>query len=212
MHTSASRPPVRQVLGAVMRARRDDQLDDLGVPGGSAALDELHPRELLERARHELLRQCHQTQLKQLAGSVAGHRSQFPVLIAGDFNVGGPASGDERLAHEADPSGHPYGGNPGYDFMMNYFAQPRDLWLEAHPHARDADDGFSYDAVTNHLAYDAYRERIDYLLAPEHPVCKKSGPYDVRVRQMELVRWRTPEGSEISDHCGGGHERGRGGC
>jgi endonuclease/exonuclease/phosphatase family metal-dependent hydrolase len=151
---------------------------------------------------------CHERELAQLAKSLALHASGNPytlggnpVLIAGDFNIGGPDSIDALAQHDADPRDHPFEGNPGYDFIRNYLSGPRDLWLEAHPQMRDSNDAYTYDIGTNPLAYDSGRERIDYLLAPTDPRFVRS-ELTVRVKSMEIVRWKTADGTPVSDHYG----------
>jgi hypothetical protein len=152
---------------------------------------------------------CHKVEVRHLADYVASYSGEWndhgwngnAVLIAGDLNMGGPISLEEKRQHDADPKAHPYQGNPGYDYLMTYLRNPRDLWLEAHPQQESANEGYTYDPVTNPLAYDAGRERIDYLLSPTDPHFQRS--FDtLRVKHMEVVRWQTPRGINISDHYG----------
>jgi len=63
---------------------------------------------------------CHKEQLLELAEFIRTHspRSGNPVIVMGDFNIGGPPA---------------CCGNPGYEDITAILGSPRDLWWEAHP-------------------------------------------------------------------------------
>jgi endonuclease/exonuclease/phosphatase family metal-dependent hydrolase len=152
---------------------------------------------------------CHHTQSRELAKAISAwsglnaFKGQIgnPVLIAGDLNMGGPISVEERNLHLQNPIRYPYTGNPGYESLIRSLFSTRDLWLEAHPHLDLQHEGYTYDAFTNPLAYDSGRERIDYLLSPSE-IPFHVTPYQLRARSMDVVRWKTDAGNPISDHYG----------
>ena len=86
--------------------------------------------------------------------------SGYPVLIMGDFNIGGP-----------NPTASNCGGNDGYDDIMMLLGNPRDLWLEAH--SQDSIEGATFNGNLNTLAAGSYK-RIDFIFAPEHPLLTNS--------------------------------------
>jgi hypothetical protein len=61
--------------------------------------------------------------------------SRNPVLILGDFNIGGPPSGR---------------GNPGYEDIVAILKSPDDLWTSARPR----EDGYTFDCLVNNTASD----------------------------------------------------------
>ncbi len=113
-----------------------------------------------------------------------------PVLIVGDFNTGGPTSAKQKP---------PYSGNGGYGNVMDAMGHPRDLWLEF-----GSGDGYTYDCKQNNTAEPCdYRERIDYMLLPESRKILSPSSENVLVPvKIEVVRWKTPGGQNVSDHFG----------
>ena len=111
--------------------------------------------------------------------------SRNPVLILGDFNIGGPPSGR---------------GNSGYDDIFAILKSPDDLWMSARPR----ENGYTFDCFANNTAAAQsdcdYQNRIDYMFAATDSSLTNS-PYLVRVSKkfdMSLVRWRV-EPSRLSE-------------
>lgn len=127
---------------------------------------------------------CRAVQAGELAAAMKAAPATVPVLIAGDFNTGGPlARGDQA----------PYPGNGGYDAMLASLGSPVDLWL-----AHGTGDGATYDCAANSITNCSYRERIDYALLPDAP----SSALMLVPKTVEVVRWTTPAGGDVSDHYG----------
>lgn len=124
-------------------------------------------------------------QLRQLRDQIAKHSrtSRNPVLVLGDFNIGGPPS---------------KGGNPGYKDILAILRNPDDLWMSARPR----ENGYTFDCRANTTAALSgcdYQNRIDYILAATDPSLTNS-PYLVTVSKkldIDLVRWRV-EPSRLS--------------
>ncbi len=151
---------------------------------------------------------CREEQLADLSASVSimsgtpdVRGGGYPVLVVGDFNIGGPANHVERILHERNPKSHRYPGNDGYDDILLYFKNPRDLWLENTP-LNYLKPGFTIDCRLNTLQKNCtHRERIDYLLVPTHRDFVDSR-FDLKMERIEVVRWKTPAGESVSDHFG----------
>lgn len=143
-------------------------------------------------------RDCRKEQLKRLASSVEllsglpqKGRGGNPVLVLGDFNIGGPASILDQP---------PYPGNPGYDDILETLRKPRDLWLEV---GSKAGPGYTYDCAENKTQDCKGRERIDYALLPEAPALfNPSSEWVLSLRSVSVVRWKTDSGQDVSDHYG----------
>lgn len=115
-----------------------------------------------------------------------------PVLIVGDFNTGGPMTATEKP---------PYKGNAGYANIMDALYNPRDLWLELN--GAGGTDGYTYDCPNNSIVKCKYRERIDYILLPEHKkVLADSSEHYLLPVKIDVVRWKTAGGGNVSDHFG----------
>lgn len=114
-----------------------------------------------------------------------------PVLIVGDLNTGGPMSAAERP---------PFAGNGGYEnVVVDALRKPRDLWLELDGGAA----GYTYDCASNSIPKCKYRERIDYMLLPEDKrIVHPSAEFYFAPKAIDVVRWKTPAGGNISDHFG----------
>jgi endonuclease/exonuclease/phosphatase family metal-dependent hydrolase len=125
--------------------------------------------EARERRRLQLL------QLRRTIADVAPE-SGNPVLVLGDFNIGGP------------PSRY---GNSGYADIQSVLEDSDDLWMQAWPRS----DGWTYDCVANSLASGCSddAERIDYILAPTEPALTSSRRVITIARRsdVKIVRWRT---------------------
>jgi endonuclease/exonuclease/phosphatase family metal-dependent hydrolase len=130
-------------------------------------------------------RERRKKQLQQLASKIStlSSKSGNPVIVMGDFNIGGPPS---------------YAGNAGYQDIMNILKSPQDLWMTAHPKS----NGFTYDCQNNTVAKSSGcrgQERIDYIFAITNSaftnsryVIKVANPNDVKV-----VNWHVPA---VRDH------------
>ena len=127
--------------------------------------------------------------VERFSGSPGEERSGNPVLVVGDFNVGGPLSVSEKP---------PYAGNAGYDDVLVALRRPRDLWLEG-----GSGDGFTYDCANNPTQTCKGRERIDYMFLPEDPaLLAPTAPLVLVPKTASVVRWKTPKGRDVSDHYG----------
>ena len=99
-----------------------------------------------------------------------------PVIIFGDFNIGGPPSNN---------------GNLGYPEIRGILQYPKDLWLEAWPR----DTGWTDDCTRNSFGGGSscgVGARIDYILVVTDPALTSS-PYLVTVAKrsdVSVVRWR----------------------
>lgn len=111
--------------------------------------------------------------------------SAGPALLVGDLNTGGPLTSSEKP---------PYSGNGGYDALMKTLGAPLDVWLSL-----GKGNGYTYDCANNHAQKCTERERIDYVLLPP-PVA--AARFALAPVSIDIVRWRTPAGGEISDHFG----------
>jgi endonuclease/exonuclease/phosphatase family metal-dependent hydrolase len=111
-------------------------------------------------------RACRRQELNELAHTVAkrSRESGNPVIITGDFNIGGPPSVCDGGAQC---------GNAGYEDIQAAFHYPRDVWLEAHP----TEDGFTHDdcgvvfrgpyVPGPHGCNEPGGKRIDFILIPD---------------------------------------------
>lgn len=118
-------------------------------------------------------------QLLQLREQIAknSRTSGNPVLVMGDFNIGGPPT---------------YNGNPGHEDILRALGDPDDLWTTARPR----ESGYTVDCVRNTALRAAekgcrYRERIDYLFVVTDPALTNSN-YVVKVAgkdDVSVVRW-----------------------
>ncbi len=134
-------------------------------------------------------RTCRQGMLAQLRNKIheLSSTSGNPVLVMGDFNIGGPPTCT---------------GNPGYGDIMQQLGSPRDLWLEAHP----TSGGFTIDCQENRTLQKKEpgckaRERIDYIFLMTHPYFTNN-PYAVRVRPetVKVVKWDGSAWANGFDH------------
>jgi endonuclease/exonuclease/phosphatase family metal-dependent hydrolase len=115
-----------------------------------------------------------------------------PVIILGDFNIGGPPSNN---------------GNLGYPDIRSILYYPKDLWLEAWPR----DDGWTDDCTRNSFGSGSdcrVGARIDYILIATDPAIT-SNPYVVTVAKpsdVSVVRWRVDRNrvSELEKLTAGG--------
>jgi len=117
--------------------------------------------------------QCRYGQLQQLARGIHERSADSgnPVLVMGDFNIGGP-----------NPTTRTCEGNPGYGDIMDVLRNPRDIWLEAHPNQRGTTEiGDSH-------------KRIDFIFALTDPYFTNSTRQLVisRPESVKLIDWEMP--------------------
>ena len=116
--------------------------------------------------------ECRYRQLQQLARGI--HRrsatSGNPVLVMGDFNIGGP-----------NPTADSCAGNTGYGDIMEVLRNPRDLWLEAHPGRKGT------------TLVDS-PQRIDYIFLLTDPYFTNSSKELVlaSANDVKLIDWQMP--------------------
>ena len=116
---------------------------------------------------------CKRGMLKQLREGIheRSATSGFPVLIMGDFNIGGPNSEECN-------------GNPGYADIMEQLGYPKDVWLEAHPN----ETGTTFIGLILRPPYDELNEvlpepdeRIDFMFVPDDPYLVNS-TYEITIK------------------------------
>lgn len=126
--------------------------------------------------------QCRYDQLQQLARGIheRSANSGNPVLVMGDFNIGGP-----------NPTAESCEGNPGYGDIMDVLRNPRDIWLEAHPNQRgDTKAGDSHKRIDFiFVLTDRYFTNSTRQLVLSHP------------RSVRLIDWKMP-GYSIANSLG----------
>lgn len=139
-------------------------------------------------------------QLNQLATKIQelSRSSGNPVLVIGDFNIGGPP-----------PTVAPPG-NPGYEDIMEALHDPRDLWLEANP-AAEPETGYTTGCwiYSGDASGCDGRERIDFIFLLTHPDLT-SNPFQIVIAEpgVSRVRWAEPTHVNyppiryVSDHFG----------
>ena len=157
--------------------------------------------------------QCRYEGLQMLAEAIHKHSAEsgFPVLVMGDFNIGGP---------NPSPDNDHCLGNLGYGDIMEVLRNPRDLWLEAHPNKKGSTSHFDNAEKSGQLM-GGEEERIDYIFVMTDPYFTNS-PYELVIKDPEedevdpekinygvqLVEWTMPEYDgengefPVSDHKG----------
>jgi len=133
-------------------------------------------------------------QLFQLGARIQKYskNSGNPVLVMGDFNIGGPPALDGKGG---------YRGNDGYhSLIMSTFVNPIDIWNTTHPEK----EGFTFNGPANNVTSGKSRYRIDYIFVLTDPIYTNS-PYRVSVGKrsdVKLVKWKDSKGWHVSDHFG----------
>lgn len=146
--------------------------------------------------------ECRFKQFKQMADMQEKLRVGNPVIVAGDFNVGGPKSLRERERHLQNPWAFPYDGNGGYERIMNFYENPIDVWLLKNPRGMES-AASTYDCLNNTTIKSncRYQERIDYIMLPTSQTYQ-TVRYELEVKSIRKLRWLTPDGTDVSDHYG----------
>lgn len=114
--------------------------------------------------------QCKFNELQQLAQGIheRSANSGNPVLVMGDFNIGGP-----------NPTADHCKGNKGYGDIMDLLRNPRDIWLEAHP------------TLVGSTHSD---ERIDFMFFLTDAYFTNS-PYELTIADadtVKIIQWEMP--------------------
>jgi endonuclease/exonuclease/phosphatase family metal-dependent hydrolase len=126
-------------------------------------------------------RNCRYQELEELAKGIhdRSELSGNPVLVMGDFNIGGP-----------NPDPYNCDGNCGYGDIMDVLRNPRDLWSErTNPTA----PGSTHNG-----------QRIDYMFVMTDPFFSNS-EYEIFLSGRERIRivdWEMDSGEPVSDHLG----------
>lgn len=152
---------------------------------------------------------CRLEQLDSVANQISifstaykgDHRSN-PILLAGDFNIGGPRNNKEKEKYMKDPIKNKLPGNPGYEWIVDYFEDSfRDLWLEVN--RWNLPYGYTYDCEFNNILDCKYQNRLDYFFVIEDKFVKSIATHAVKVKSMQMLNyWKTPKGLHVSDHFG----------
>lgn len=118
------------------------------------------------------------TELQSLRDNIAEHSASSgnPVIVMGDFNIGG--------LNMDGLGGDSCEGNDGYEDIMQILGSPRDLWLEAH--GTDGTEGATVDGASNSLTSSSDHKRIDFIFAITDPGLTNSA-YDVILPSPESV-------------------------
>ncbi len=129
--------------------------------------------------------QCRYGQLQQLARGIheRSANSGNPVLVMGDFNIGGP-----------NPTARSCEGNPGYGDIMDVLRNPRDIWLEANPTNRK---GATKVGNSN--------KRLDYIFVLTDPYFTNSDRQLVlsSSESVRLIDWKMPGYNVVVTGSGG---------
>lgn len=132
-------------------------------------------------------RDCRYEELEELAKGIheRSENSGNPVLVMGDFNIGGPS-----------PSPSACNGNCGYSDIMDVLRNPRDLWSETNPTLPGGTQGVGVSS--------AIGQRIDYMFVMSDPYFYDS-KYEIFLAgrdEFEVVDWKMDDGEPVSDHLG----------
>ena len=146
---------------------------------------------LLAEGADDCTPDCRREELQELRQEIIRHSktSGNPVIVAGDFNIGGPPSCE---------------GNDRYTDIMEILENPRDLWLEAHPNL----NGFTEDCQSNTVLREVdpcvNSDRVDFMFLVESPNLTNSR-YAVVLRDandMQIAAFTRSNGKHVSDHFG----------
>lgn len=154
---------------------------------------------------------CRLEQLDSVAANIdifsspsEGRKTTNPVLLVGDFNIGGPRNNYERLKHLNNPQNpeFKYKGNPGYEWIMEYFKEDtRDLWLEANK--LNLPIGYTYDCLNNDLLTCKYQNRLDYFFVIGEEFFNAKPSFTTKLKSIQMLyNWKTQNGLPVSDHYG----------
>ena len=145
---------------------------------------------------------CRMKQFRQIINKIEKHKSDNPVVLLGDFNIGGPVNLTEKEKHIENSVDAPYRGNIGYEKMLTHMQQPTDVWLEVNKDLHSS-QSFTFDCYRNRTTYQSCedRYRIDFIFIPKS-YRYQSGKHIIEVESSEIVRWKTDSGQDVSDHYG----------
>ncbi len=126
-------------------------------------------------------RNCRYQELEELAKGIHERSalSGNPVLVMGDFNIGGP-----------NPDANNCAGNCGYSDIMDVFRNPRDLWLER---TNTTESGSTHK-----------EQRIDYIFVMTDSFFTNSQQeiFLSGRERIQKVAWEMDDGEAVSDHLG----------
>ena len=126
-------------------------------------------------------RNCRYQELEELAKGIHERSalSGNPVLVMGDFNIGGP-----------NPDANNCAGNCGYSDIMSVLRNPRDLWLER--------------SSTTVCGSTHKEERIDYIFVMTDSFFTNSQQeiFLSGRERIQKVAWKMDDGAPVSDHLG----------
>jgi len=113
---------------------------------------------------------CKQGMLEQLREGIhrRSAKSGFPVLVMGDFNIGGPNPPNSQSTCT---------GADGYGDIMRNLGNPKDLWLEARP--GEAGNTYGFDG-------DGTPKRIDFMFVPNDSYLVSS-PYEITLKDPAII-------------------------
>jgi endonuclease/exonuclease/phosphatase family metal-dependent hydrolase len=136
-------------------------------------------------------RACRRRELEELRREIEvnSKSSGNPVVVVGDFNIGGPPS---------------CSGNPGYSDIMEVLDSPRDIWFEAYGQMNGATVDCLNNTTLQAVTGCEGQERIDYIFVGESPALSNS-PYRLTLasrNELKLLKIRTATGWHVSDHFG----------
>ena len=184
----------RKFLANGFMMNRIKVMDNLSIDVWTAHME--------SKVRDKCSDKCRIKQFKQIINKIEKLKTNNPVILLGDFNIGGPVNNEEREKHLEDALHFPYKGNVGYEKMLTYMQKPIDAWLFANPD-KHSSESYTFDCYQNRTTYRFCddRERIDYIFVPKS-YRYQSDEHIVEVEDSKIVRWKTEDGVDVSDHYG----------
>ena len=156
------------------------------VPNSNIVLD-VYNVHIYSRGTDHCDQRCQRGELEQLSHRIhqLSANSGNPVIIMGDFNIGGPPA----TPTEGD------GWGASYNDIKDALLDPQDLWFSNHPDENGVTTNPSVDNLIG--------KRIDYIFVATDPYLTNN-PYSIFIRNRDdvsVVRWGTGFGP-VSDHKG----------
>ena len=111
------------------------------------------------------------SQLREGIHKRSGNTGGFPVLVMGDFNIGGP---------NPHNTSSPCAGHSGYSSIMENLGNPTDLWLESKPNETGTTSGFETSDPTDD-------QRIDFIFIPHDPYLSNSA-YEITLKDPAMIK------------------------